>query len=320
MLTTKFTSLIGCSIPIQQAGMGGVATADLAAAVSAAGGLGMLGAVRLPASFLANILSQLRQQTKAPFGVNFLMPFLDQEALEVAASLSRVVEIFYGDPDPKLVGRIHAGGALACWQVGSVEEARAAEAAGCDLIVAQGVEAGGHVRSRIGLFPLLEQVLDAVDVPVVAAGGIGTPRGVAAALAAGAAAVRVGTLFVAAEESAAHPLYKEALVGARAEDTLLTQVFSVMWPDAPHRVLRSCVEAAELLPDGVVGQTVVAGVTLPLPRFAVPTPTRAATGKVEAMPLYAGESVGGVRAVRPAAEILRELAEEAEALLRRWAG
>jgi NAD(P)H-dependent flavin oxidoreductase YrpB (nitropropane dioxygenase family) len=265
---------------------------------------------------LADVLDRLRRQTNGACGVNFLMPFLDRHCVEVAAHKARVVEFFYGDPEPALVQLVHAGGALACWQVGSVDEARAAADAGCDLIVAQGVEAGGHVRGRIGLLPLLDQVLDVVDVPVIAAGGIGTPRAMAAALAAGAAGVRVGTLFVAAEESTAHPLYKEALVKARAEDTVLTETFSLMWPGAPHRVLRSCVEAVSALPDGLVGRTVIGGVDLPLPRFALPAPTRDTTGRLEAMPHYAGESVGAVKAVRPAAEILRELVDGAAALLR----
>jgi NAD(P)H-dependent flavin oxidoreductase YrpB (nitropropane dioxygenase family) len=317
MLTTRFTTLVGCTAPVQQAGMGGVATLDLAAAVASAGGLGMLGGVRLPAPLLADVLDRLRKQTSGACGVNFLMPFLDRQCVEVAADKARVVEFFYGDPDPNLVQLVHAGGALACWQVGSVDEARAAADAGCDLIVAQGVEAGGHVRGRIGLLALLDQVLDEVDVPVIAAGGIATPRAMAAALVAGAAAVRVGTLFVAAEESAAHELYKEALIKARSEDSVLTETFSLMWPGAPHRVLRSCVEAASALPEGIVGRTVIGGVESPLPRFAVPAPTRDTTGKIEAMPHYAGESVGAVKAVRPAADIVRELLEGAVALLGR---
>src|SRR5207247_10757963 len=139
-----------------------------------------------------------------PFCVHFLIPFLERECLEVAAARGRVVEFFYGDPDRDLVQTVHAGKALAAWQVGSVDEARAAVDVGCDFIVAQGVEAGGHVRGRIGLLPLLEQVLEVVDVPVVAAGGIGTARAMAAALATGASAVRVGTRIVAAVESTAH--------------------------------------------------------------------------------------------------------------------
>ncbi len=320
MLTTRFTTLVGCRVPIQQAGMGGVAMRELAGAVAEAGGLGMIGGVRLPAPFLAAMLDDLRGQTGGTVGVNFLMPFLDRACVEAAAARCRVVEFFYGDPDPDLVALVHAGGALACWQVGSVEEAVAAADAGCDFVIAQGVEAGGHVRGRIGLLPLLEQVLGRVNVPVVAAGGIGTPRGMAAALAAGADAVRVGTRFVAAAESRAHPAYKDALVRARAEDTVLTEAFSVMWPGAPHRVLRSAVEAARACPDEVVAQIEIGGTVLPVPRLAVPAPTVATTGNVQAMALYAGESVAAVRAVQPAAEIVRELCEGAEQLLRKWAG
>ena len=103
MLTTKFTTLVGCSVPVQQAGMGGVAMRELAAAVADAGGLGMLGGVRLPAPFLTDVLDQLRKQTRGPFGVNFLIPFLDRECLELAVHRARVVEFFSGDPDPALV-------------------------------------------------------------------------------------------------------------------------------------------------------------------------------------------------------------------------
>ena len=318
MLTTRFTTLVGCLVPIQQAGMGGVATAELAAAVADAGGLGMLGAIRLPAPFLTQVLDQLNQQTRGVFGVNFLMPFLDRSCVELASSKAKVVEFFYGDPAADLVKLVHTEGALACWQIGSVDEARAAVAAGCDFIVAQGVEAGGHVRGRIGLLSLLDQVLAAVSVPVVAAGGIGSARTMAAALAAGADAVRVGTRFVAATESAAHALYKEALVKASAEDTVLTEVFSVKWPGAPHRVLRSCVKAAEVCQEEFVGETEVAGSKLSLPRFSTPTPTRLTTGIIEAMAHYAGESVSAVRGIQPAAEIVRALAEGAEQLLRTW--
>jgi nitronate monooxygenase len=316
MLSTRFTTLLGCTVPIQQAGMGGVATRELATAVADAGGLGMLGGVRLSAAYLADQLARLRRQTRQTLGVNFLMPFLDPECVEVAASKVRLVEFFYGDPDERLVRTVHAGGALACWQVGSVDEAKAAVDAGCDLVVAQGIEAGGHVRGKLSLLPLLEGVLGAVDVVVVAAGGIGTARAMAAALAAGADAVRIGTRFVAAAESAAHPLYKEALIQARAEDTVLTETFSVLWPNAPHRVLASCVQAAHTFTEEFVGETEVGGRKLLLPRFAVPTPTRWTEGRIEAMALYAGESVSAVRRIQSAAEIVRELAEGAERLLR----
>ena len=164
----------------------------------------------------------------------------------------------------------------------------------------------------------MNAVLDAVAVPVVAAGGIGTARDVAAALVAGAAGVRVGTRFVAASECDAHPEYVAALVAAGAEDTVLTGRFSVMWPDAPHRVLRSAIAAAETCPDDVVGEMELGGSRQPLPRFAVACPTRTTTGTIAAMALYAGESVGAVRGVMPAADIVHELMDGAERLLRVW--
>jgi len=153
---------------------------------------------------------------------------------------------------------------------------------------------------------------------VLAAGGVGTGRALAAVLAAGADGARVGTRFVAAEESDAHPLYVEALLAARPADTVYTEAFSVGW-DAPHRLLRSCVAAAETFPGDVVGEVPsLDGSRQPLPRFAPDAINRGTTGTIAAMPLWAGESVGGVTRVQPAAEIVQELVGEAEWLLCRW--
>ena len=140
----------------------------------------------------------------------------------------------------------------------------------------------------------------------------------AAALAAGASAVKVGTRFAAAAESGAHPRYVDALIAAKPEETELTSVFSVMWPDAPHRVLRSSIEKAQAFEGEVVGEMTWDGARVPLPRFMASAPTRETTGVIEAMPLYAGLSVGGVTQVQPAAEIVRELAQGSEELLRGW--
>ena len=309
MLTTRFTELIGCGIPLQQAGMGGVATADLAAAVSEAGALGMAAGAALAPDELQRRVDAIAARTTQPFGVNFLMPFLDRDAVQAAARKARLVEFFYADPDPKLIDLTHSEGALAAWQIGDAEEARKAQDAGCDLVVAQGVEAGGHVRSTIGLLPLLDSVLAAVGdtTPVVAAGGIGTARAVKAVLAAGADAARVGTRFVAAEEADTHPDYAQALVEADEGDTVLTTAFSVMWPDAPHRVLRSCIEAAEAITDETVGELSMGEMKMPLPKFAVPCPGRTTTGNIAAMALYAGQSVGAVTRIQPAADIVAEL-------------
>jgi len=333
MLQTKFTELLGCTVPLQQAGMGKIASPALAAAVADAGGLGMVsGIAAAPPEYVVKVLDGLRRSTSGAFGANFIVAGARDETsgkldadfakvLEVAASRAPVVEFFYADPDAELVDIAHAGGALVSWQLGSGPEAVAAQRAGCDLIVAQGTEAGGHVRGKIGLLALLGEVLPSVKVPVVAAGGIGTGRAMAAALAAGASAVRVGTRFVASEEAGTHPAYVEKLIAAKAKDTILTEAFSANWPNAPHRVLRSCVEAVERFQGEFVGETAqpwAPEVRVPMhPRDSF-VADKTTTGVIDAMPLWAGESVDGVKGIQTAREIVRELAEEAENLLRTW--
>jgi NAD(P)H-dependent flavin oxidoreductase YrpB (nitropropane dioxygenase family) len=274
----------------------------------------------LSAPRLESALEQLSERTRGVFGVNFLMPFLDPASLAVAARRARVVEFFYGEPDAKLVEQARAFGALVSWQVGSLAEAAAAERAGCDFIVVQGTEAGGHVRGETSLLPLLSQVLDAVRVPVVAAGGIATARSLAAVLACGCGAARIGTRFVASTESRAHPAYVKALLAASAADTCLTEAFSGMWPGAPHRVLRSAIARAEALAEDVVGEEHLGEEVVPIRRFSVIPPTLDTTGHVDAMALYAGESVGTVTSVQPAAAIVAELVAGAERLLREAGG
>src|SRR5258705_6819513 len=235
MLTTRFTQLVGCSVPIQQAAIGSLSNPLLAAGGSNAGCLGMLAGYGGTPDEIANELKKIGALTTAPFGANFILNFMDPaevvECVSSAAAQARVVEFFYSEPDPSLVARVHESGALACWQVGSRDEAAAAQDAGCDFIIAQGVEAGGHVRGRIGLLPLLDQVLRAVRGPVLAAGGIGTGRAMAAAPAAGADGGRVGTRFVAAGGAGAHPEYLTAPFRAEAEDTLVTEAFSADWAE-----------------------------------------------------------------------------------------
>jgi nitronate monooxygenase len=326
MLRTKFTELVGCSVPIQQAGMGSHSRPGLAAEVANAGGLGMVSVYGIyggPPANVAKMLADTRKQTSGVFGANFIMKWVDpdlaHETVRVAARHANVVEFFYTDPNPTLIEIVHSEGALACWQIGSRDEAIKAIASGCDFIVAQGIEAGGHVRGTFGLLALLDQVLGAVDVPVVAAGGIGSGRAMAAVLAAGAAAVRVGTRFLATEEAEAHPQYLQALIAAEAQDTIYTQTFTADWPP-PHRALKSSVEAAKAFKGEVVGTLADTwnGERYELRRLSGSAVHKSATGHIEAMSHWAGESVGGVRKAQTAAEIVNELTSEAEALLKRW--
>jgi len=235
---------------------------------------------------------------------------IDRASLELAAERAPYVDFFLAEPDPALVALVREHGGVCGWQVESADEARAAEAAGCEVVIAKGWESGG--RKRIegpALLPLLEAVLGAVSVPVVAAGGIATARGVAAALAGGAAAVRVGTRFIAAEESDAHPEWKRAIVAARAEDAVVSVAFNAGMPvPGPHRVLRRSIAAAEALADEQAGVVRLAGAEIPVARFAPTPPTAASTGAIEAMPFYAGQSAGAVTAIQPAADIVADLA------------
>jgi NAD(P)H-dependent flavin oxidoreductase YrpB (nitropropane dioxygenase family) len=160
----------------------------------------------------------------------------------------------------------------------------------------------------VPLSKLLPEIVAAVGVPVIAAGGVATRAQVVSALAAGASAARVGTRFVATRESGAHERYVSKLVSARAADTELTECFHVGWPDAPHRVLRSSIAAARATNAQIVGEAEIAGQRVPIPRFGVFPPTTSTTGEIEAMALYAGESVDAVHEVQGAAEIVAELA------------
>jgi NAD(P)H-dependent flavin oxidoreductase YrpB (nitropropane dioxygenase family) len=297
-------------LPIQLAPMGGVsATPRLALAVSAAGGHAMYPALALPPPALAPAVEALTD-ADAAFGVNFIVPMMDPGSLELVLERARYVDFFLADPDPALVERVHAAGALCGWQVETSEEARAAEAAGCDVVIAKAWESGGRKRVEgPALLPLLDGVLDAVSLPVVAAGGIATARGVAAVLAAGAGGARVGTRFIAAAESDAHPDWVAAVLAARPEDAVVSEAFNEgLVPPGPHRVLRSSIEAATALPEGTAGVIRMAGAEIPVPRFGPQPPTRESTGATHAMAHYAGQSAGAIHEVVPAAEIVADLA------------
>src|SRR5258706_1279897 len=157
MLQTSFTQLVGCTVPIQLAGMGSILSPELAAEVSNAGALGQL-TLTGDVEDARRKLDRLSSMTSRPFGINLLIPYLDREVLELAARMARVVDFFWGDPDPDLVRLVHDAGALVSWQVGSTPGAIAAEAAGCDFIIAQGFEAGGHIQGTLGVVALMSSV------------------------------------------------------------------------------------------------------------------------------------------------------------------
>lgn len=314
MNQTRFTNLVGLETPIQLAGMPGVCTLELAAAVSNAGGLGMISATHLTPEFLSQELDSLRTLTDGMFGVNFLMPFLDLDCVRVAASKSRLVEFFYDAPDPSLVTIAHGEGALVGWQVGSFEEAVQAARAGCNYIVAQGVQSGGHVRGDTRLNELLPEVLRAVDIPVIVAGGIATGKDLAEAINSGADGARIGTRFVASKESGAHPKYIEAIINAGKDSTVLTETFSTGWPHAHHRVLKSCVDQVNNFNGDTVGERKLGEEKKPVPKYSIALPTKDTTGHIDAMALYAGECAGEITKLQSAEEIVKDILEEAESI------
>jgi NAD(P)H-dependent flavin oxidoreductase YrpB (nitropropane dioxygenase family) len=323
----QLCKMLGIEIPIVQAPMGGAVPVHLAAAVSDAGALGTLPLWRAKDETLRHSLRKMRSLTARPFAVNLNMEFPQADRLEICLEEGvPIISFFWRDPGA-LVKRAKAGGAIVLHTVGNAEEARRAVDSGVDVIVAQGWEAGGHVRGTVATLPLVPTIVDAVgDTPVIAAGGIADGRGMAAALALGASGVWVGTRFLAAEESSIHPEYQSRILAACENDTVYCEdLFNGGWANAPHRVLRNSTirnwEAAGRPPCGqrpregeIVARSATRG---DVDRYASFTPGLDTVGEIEPLSLWSGQGVALVRRVQPAAEIVREMNEEAKAILRR---
>ena len=317
MTDTPLCRLLGIEYPIFQAPMGRTAPPELAAAVSNCGGLGMLGTSWDSPDVLREKLRATRRLTRHPFGINLAMSLDQHERLEIClAEGARAVSFFWGDASAYM-RQAKDGGAVVLQTVGTPAEARRAVDQGADIVVAQGVEAGGHVWSTISTMVLVPLVCDAVPgVPVVAAGGIADARGVRAALALGAQGVWVGTRFLATDESGAHDRFKQLLVSATASETEFTTLFDGGWPDAPHRSLRNSTlsrwqQAGRPAPGRRPGEGETIGTFpdgTPVKRYDVRAPMRGATGEIEAFALHAGQSVGLVADIRPVSAVFAELA------------
>jgi len=331
MIETQITRRFGLSTPILNAGMAMVARAELAAAVSEAGGLGMLGADVLGPEELRALVRETRALTDRPFGVDLLAPMITDAHLDVLAEEGvALCVIFWGSPTREQVARIKRGGTAFWMQVGSLGEALDAKALGAEGIIVQGLEGGGHNRSVATTFNLLPAIRAVVDpVPVIAAGGITDGASMAAALALGAEAVWCGTRFLASSEADAQEGYQRRVLAAGVADTISTTLFGPEMPLQPMRVIRNgateewagreeealaatCGETAGILrtPAGRV----------PLPRFSVHLPTRAVEGDFDQLCLTAGQSAGKIARVLPAARIVAEMSAGACAVLEELAG
>ncbi len=316
--SNRATDLLGCTVPIVLAGMGGVSRSELVAAVSATGGFGFLGMVREPAALIWREVETLRQLGHNNFGVNIIpaatgQALLDRQ-IETLIELHVPAVALFWDLDAAVVARFRDAGITVVYQVGSVDEAIAAERAGAQLIIAQGVEAGGHVRGTRPLRDLLPATVAAVDVPVLGAGGLATGGDLLTALALGAEGIALGTALMATAESFAHDDHKRRLVTALATDTVLTDSFHINWPPgAPVRVLKSDVTAGRRGRSHANERLVIGEEEgRPIYLFSTDSPLRTMTGDLGAMALYAGAGVGSIREIVPAGTRIRDLMADAE--------
>ena len=331
-LRTQICDTLGIEVPIIQAGMGFIARGELAAAVSQAGGLGMIGSASLSPDELRSEIRKVREHTDRPFGVDILFATARKPAADVVTgqlthNVQAHVDVVFeervpvlasglGDPGP-VVDQAHDLGMTVIALVGNTRNARRVAASGVDIVVAQGYDGGGHT-GRVGTLSLLPAVLDAVDVPVMAAGGIGDGRGIAAVLAMGGVGVWMGTRFVASQEAHGHEKYKQRIVEIDDEGTIRTRCFS----GKPCRMIQNQTTQAWEEPD-------LQARIQPFPKqFGVisewlgedPYTTGRFEGKIETGALAAGQSSAVIREVLPARKIMQTLLAETNAALERLAG
>ena len=302
----RITRLLGCDYPLVQGGMAWVADASLAAAVSNGGGLGIIAAANMPPDLLEIQLQKVRTLTDKPFGVNIMLmsPTVDQVIDLVAGYRVPIVTTGAGSPG-KVIEILKPLGTIIVPVIASVAQAKRVEKQGADAVVAEGMEAGGHI-GELTTMVLIPQIVDSVEIPVIAAGGIADGRGVAAAFALGAEGVQVGTRFICCEESTVHRAYMEAVLNARDRSNVVTGRFT----GHPVRCLKNkltskfeeleksgaTVEEYERLGAGKLRAAVV-------------------DGDVEWGSVMAGQSAALVNDILPAAEIITELFSGAERVI-----
>src|SRR5262245_6717833 len=312
---TPICDLFGIEYPIFLAGMGQVAYADVCAAVSEAGGFGTLGMVGASPQQIRAEMRKVKARTKKPFGVDLLQALPDQVEAAIDVIIEEGAAAFIaglGIPGP-VVGRCHDGGVQVVSMCGTVDHARRAEDAGCDIVVAQGTEAGGHT-GKVAAMALVPQTVDAVRIPVLAAGSIVDGRGFVAALALGAQGIWMGTRFIASREARAAQQFKERVVEARGSDTIVTRCYS----GKPMRVITNPyvveqeqhADEIKRFPEQLV-RSAMAGV-MNYVDDANTDPLRTC------MP--AGQGIGGIHDVVPAGEIVARVLREADEIVGRLDG
>lgn len=315
MIRTAFSELVGIEHPIALGGMGSIYSPDLVAAVANAGGLGAMGCHRLSPERIRQGAAAIREQTDRPFALNLLIFDIDEECFAAVLNEKPAVMAFaWPRPEQDIgsyVTRAHDAGCQVTFMAGGVPEARQAAKAGADVIIAQGTEGGGHV-SWVATMALVPMVVDAVaPIPVLAAGGLADGRGLAASLALGADGMLMGTRFLASVESPLHPNFKQAIVASDGHDTMLTEIPDIasgtVWPGAMSRSRRNAFIERWAGREWALRQNQMEVMT------AVTAARRA--GDVNEAPLSMGQDAGLINDIPPAGEIVRRIAQEAEAIL-----
>ncbi|MEQ8859292.1 MAG: nitronate monooxygenase [Pseudomonadales bacterium] len=312
----RFTNDFELDVPIVQGPMGGAAGSELVAAVCNAGGLGILPIWFLTPVQAALAVRETRQLTARSFGVNLRADLVQTDHITAAVDEGvSIIHLFWGDPSASMEP-IRAAGARMICTVGDAGAARRALAAGASALIAQGVEAGGHVLGEVPLRDLLGSVVPiAGTVPVVAAGGLANAEDVAEVMSLGASGALLGTRFVATRESISHDDYKQALIKAGADSTARSECFEIGWPNAPHRHLsnetytsweRAGRPAAGARPGE--GDILLRAGDIEVPRYSVMPPERGMVGNVRGAVLYAGTGVARIGDCPDAATVVRELA------------
>ena len=333
-LHTRFSREFGLRVPLASAGMAFVGLPELASAVSNAGALGVYGASPEPPPVLAARLEALNEATTGPFGVDFIVAtspfgtFTTQDHIAIAAANRVPVVVFHWNlPTADWVAQLHAAGSKVFIQTGDVATALQGVALGVDGVIAQGRSAGGHNRNAaIATLRVVDNLRRALPrkIFILAAGGISDGHALVRAIRAGADGGWAGTVFVAAEESFAHPGYKARLVAAKSpRDTTFTTVFGPEFPDAQQRVLRNrATENPGSTTPPTIGDTLlfpgVADAPYSMPKHSAIVPTRNTTGDLEEMDMPAGAvSLRAVRRVRPACEIIDDFVDDSREALAR---
>jgi nitronate monooxygenase len=303
-------------VPVMQAPIGPATTPELVIAVTDTGALGTLAASWTEPEVLRRQLRAIRAAAGVDYCVNLVLAFDQEERLEVVLDEGARYVSFSWGIDGELIRRARERGATVLVQVGDVASAIEAAERGAQVVIAQGVEAGGHVQGRTPILELLHEIRSVLELPIVAAGGIAEVASARAAVEAGADAVACGTAFLVAYEADVHPIYLDHLLNAAATDTVLTTVFDVGWPNAPHRVIQNDTYATWVAAGGLPrgarsgeGEVVATRDGSPIVRYSDAQPTSSTAGEIDAMALYAGTSVGHLRQRASAREISEALAQ-----------